>query len=103
MVDVFEHYRANPSSGFLDVFAEGALCSASDAENFGTGPGREFQQLSKECPAFAAEFAALGLRRLRAHWGPIISRKAEVRSECDELFKQVQAEVDAGGLCDLLV
>ena len=102
MVKLFEQYQANPS-GFVEVFAEGASCSSSDAENFGSGPGKEFQRLSKECPAFAAELAAVGLRNVRKHWGPINGHKAEIRPASDELFKQVQAAVDRSSLCPLLV
>ena len=102
MGKLFEQYQTNPS-GFVEVFAEGASCSASDAENFGSGPGKEFQRLSKECPAFAAELAAVGLRNVRKHWGPINSHKAEIRPASDELFKQVQAAVDRSSLCPLLV
>jgi hypothetical protein len=102
MTSLFDHYRANPS-GFLDVFAEGVTCSPADGQNFGTGPGAEFQRLSKECPAFAAEFAAVGLRNIRKHWGPINTRKAEIQPACDEMFRQVQAAVDAANLCGALV
>lgn len=102
MPQLFEHYSANPS-GFVEVFREGVHCSASDLQNFGTGPGKEFQRLSKECPAFAVEFAAVGLRNMRKHWGPINTRAAQVRPECDALFKQVQAIVDASaGICAAL-
>jgi hypothetical protein len=94
MEELFTQYSAKPS-GFLDVFGEGVRCSPASLENFGTGQGREFQRLSKECPAFAAEATALGLRCLRKHWGPISRRQAEIRPECDDLFKQVQAAVDA--------
>jgi len=98
---LFAQYSANPS-GFLDVFQEGVRCSASNLENFGSGDGREFQRLSKECPAFAAEFAAVGLRNIRKHWGPINRRAAEVRPECDALLRQVEACVDAAGLSEAL-
>ena len=91
---LFAHYSANPS-GFVDVFKEGVRCSASSLENFGSGEGKAFQRLCKECPAFAAEAAAVGLRNIRKHWGPISRRQAELRSECDELYRQVQAAVDA--------
>jgi len=70
---IFAQYSENPS-GFLDVFKEGVRCSAADLENFGSGDGEEFQSLSKACPAFAAEFAAVGLRHIRTHWGPINRR-----------------------------
>jgi hypothetical protein len=91
---LFAHYSAHPA-GFLDVFKEGVHCSASSHENFGSGDGREFQRLSKQCPAFAAEFAAVALRHVRSHWGPIKNRHAEVRKECDAMLRQVQAAVDA--------
>ena len=91
---LFTEYSSNPS-GFVEVFKEGARCRASDLENFGSGEGQEFQRLSKACPAFAAEFAAVGLRHIRKHWGPITRREAEVRPECDAMLRQVQAFVDA--------
>jgi Putative peptidoglycan binding domain/N-acetylmuramoyl-L-alanine amidase len=90
---LFSQYSANPS-GFLDVFKEGVRCSPANHKNFGSGAGRDFQRLSKECPAFAAEFAALALRNIRKHWGPISTRKAELRQECDEMLLQVQNVVE---------
>ena len=99
---IFAAYSENPS-GFVDVFKEGVNCSAADLENFGSGDGEEFQRLSKACPAFAAEFAALGLRHLRTHWGPINRQGAEVRPECDAMLRQVQDAVDASPeLCSAL-
>lgn len=91
---IFTQYQANPS-GFVDVFKEGVRCSPAGLENFGSGDGKEFQRLCKECPAFAVEFAAVALRHVRKHWGPIKRRQAEVRPECDTLLRQVQAAVDA--------
>jgi hypothetical protein len=91
---IFAQYQANPS-GFVDVFKEGVRCSAASLENFGSGDGKEFQRLCKECPAFAAEFAAVALRHIRKHWGPIIRKQAQVRPECDGLLSQVQAAIDA--------
>jgi hypothetical protein len=87
----------------VEIFKEGVECRASDLENFGTGDGREFQRLSKECPAFAAEFAAVGLRHFRKHWGPINRKEAQLVPECDAMFKRVQEMVDATDLCPLLL
>jgi hypothetical protein len=102
LLTLFAQYSADPS-GFVDVFKEGVQCSAASLENFGSGEGKEFQRLSKECPAFAAEFAAVGLRNVRKHWGPITRREAEVRPECDVMLRQVQAVVDASpGICSAL-
>ena len=99
---LFAQYSAHPS-GFLEIFREHVRCSAPDLENFGLGDGREFQRLSKQCPAFAAEFAAVALRHIRTHWGPINRKAAEVRPECDALLRQVQALVDASpGICAAL-
>src|SRR5215475_10430197 len=98
---LFTEYSENPS-GFLEVFKEGVKCSASDLENFGSGDGEEFQRLSKACPAFAAEFAAVGLRHLRTHWGPINRKRAEVKTECDEMLREVEQAVDDSSLCSAL-
>jgi hypothetical protein len=103
MVTLFDHYRANPS-GFVDVFKQGVTCSAASLENFGSGDGKEFQRLSKACPAFAAEFAAVGLRHFRKHWGPINRREAQVEPDADAMFRQVQAVVDGtSGICSELM
>jgi hypothetical protein len=93
MPKLFAQYSANPS-GFVDIFQEGVHVKPSDLENFGTGDGMDFQRLSKESPAFAAEFAAVGLRNIRTHWGPINTRATELRNECDAMFRQVQKAVD---------
>ena len=73
---MFDRYSNNPS-GFLDEFSEDVSCDARDWENYGSGDGREFQRLSKECPAFGAEFAAIVLRNRRRHYGPINRREAK--------------------------
>ncbi|MBY0319547.1 MAG: hypothetical protein K2X72_12555 [Reyranella sp.] len=103
LVPMFDSYKANPS-GFVDIFKQGVHCSAASWKNWGTGAGKDFQQLSKECPAFAVEFTALALRNIRTHWGPLSNHAAGLRSECDDLFLEVQRLIDAtpGGCTDLL-
>ena len=91
---LFAAYSAHPQ-GFLSVFQDGVKPTDSDLSNYGTGQGAEFQRLCKTCPAFAAEAAALGLRTIRKHWGPINRREAEIRPECDRLLQQVQNLIDA--------
>ena len=95
--ELFNHYSANPS-GFMDTFREGVQCSQESLESFGDGEGLAFQQLTKTCPAFAAEFAALGLRCIRTHWGPITRKEAQVRPEADAMLRQVQAALDQSPL-----
>jgi hypothetical protein len=100
--ELFDIYHANPQSAFLSVFEKGVRCSRGSAENFGSGAGRDFQEMSKKIPEFAAEFAAIGLRNIAHHWGPIKRLKAELRPECDDMFREVQALVDNSNLCPLL-
>jgi hypothetical protein len=99
---LFEQYSSKPS-GFREIFKEGVRCQASDLQNFGSGKGREFQRLSKECPAFAAEFAALGLRSFRTHWGPINRREVEIRPEGNVMLLEVQNFIDSEQVCPLLI
>lgn len=89
---LFEAYSANPD-GFLSIFREGLSGSASSNE--GSGDGAAFQALCKSCPAFAVEAAAVGLRTIRRHWGPINRREAEIRPEAETLLLQVQKVIDS--------
>lgn len=83
------------STELRSVFQEGVHCKPDDLENHGVeADGRAFQHLSKSCPAFAVELAALGLRHNRRHWGPINNREAELRVECDSMLQQVQHAVE---------
>lgn len=81
------------AEGLLSIFQEGVR--PRETRNFGTGEGVAFQALCKSCPAFAVETAAVGLRVLRRHWGPINRHEAEIRPEADTLFRAVQDLVDA--------
>jgi hypothetical protein len=85
---------------FADIFKEGVTCSAASWQDWGTGVGRDFQELTKACPAFAVEFAAVGLRNQRKHWGPINNRAAELRADSDAFFRQVQDFIDAEGITE---
>ncbi len=90
---LFQTYVADPR-GFLEVFQEGVKCRSYDLENFGTGNGKTYQELSKKCPAFAVEFTAVALRNRRKHWGPINRKNVELLPECDRLLLQVQKIID---------
>lgn len=88
-------YSASPKEGFLSIFREGVTVKAGDLDNTGSGDGAKFQQIAKTCPLFAVEAAAIALRTLYPHWGPIVRREVEIRSEANDLFKSVQNIVDA--------
>lgn len=82
------------SSALRNIFQEGVSPTKNDLENVGSGPGFDFQVLSKRCPAFAVEFTALGARKIRSHWSSINNRQVDIRPECDEMFLQVQTLID---------
>lgn len=100
---LFTKYKADTSGCLLDTFAEGVTCSAANWQNWGTGDGMTFQKMEKECPAFAAEYAAVMLRVAggsKGHYGPLRTKAAEIRPECDDLLHEVQKIVEQNpGLC----
>jgi hypothetical protein len=100
---LYKKYQQRPSSGFLDVFSEGVTCPADDWANVGGGPGRDFQQFSKDCPAFTVELAALALRSRANHWAPINARKVQIREECWTLLRGVETAIDDLGGCIAVV
>lgn len=108
---LFSSYRPkvggtpNTSKCMLGVFKGDFSCSADDAINYGApkSDGYQWQALTKACPAFAAEYAAVVLRVLgglppdEGEWGPIGChiRNADCRQptlypKCDAMFAQVQ-------------
>ncbi|MBO0715758.1 MAG: hypothetical protein J2P55_00275 [Rhizobiales bacterium] len=88
-------YAPCPPRCALEIFADGVTCSPEDWDCYGEGAGADYQELAKACPQFAVETAAIGLRKRRQHWGPINRREAELRTEADEMFQQVQDYVVA--------
>lgn len=91
---LLQRYSSDPHPDcLLDVFREGV--SKPISASVGSGHGLDFQRLAKSCPMFAVACAAVGLRNLRRHWGPINRKEAEVRSEANNLLLQVQQMVDS--------
>jgi peptidoglycan hydrolase-like protein with peptidoglycan-binding domain len=91
---IMTEYADNQWSGYLSTFEDGVSCSSSDWECYGSGSGYQFQEMCKNLPAFSAETAAITLRNLRNHYGPINRYEVELRREADEMFKAVQNYVD---------
>lgn len=90
---LIEDYRGRDD--LIDIFDDGVTCTRSEWRNWGDGAGRDFQALTKSCPAFAVDYAALLLRHRRSHWGPINRKTAEVRSEAVRLLVDVADRIDA--------
>jgi hypothetical protein len=100
---LFTAYKASSAGCYRSTFADGVTCSAANWQDWGTGDGYDFQKLEKECPGFAAFYAAVILRVSGGsvgHYGPLRTKAAEVRPECDAMLKQVQTLVTNNpGLC----
>ncbi len=73
----------------LPVYKEGV--SSAISQDWGTGPGRDFQHLCKHSPHFAAMSCALGMRTLSNHWGPLVRHEASIEPAADDMLKVVQA------------
>lgn len=93
---LFDMYWADPN-GFLETFDEGLSPTAGQIKDYGSGDGAAFQWLAKYAPAFACMAAAICLRVLRQHFGPINRKEAEIVPEADELLSAVQDLIEEGG------
>ncbi|MFD2056663.1 hypothetical protein ACFSQT_27385 [Mesorhizobium calcicola] len=106
MSDLFSTYKSDQKGCLLEVFSKQVTCSAWDARTWGSGTGADWQKLTKSCPAFAAEYAAVLLRTSggkKGEFGPIRTRKAQVLPECDSMLSQIQALIKATPqICDTL-
>jgi hypothetical protein len=92
---LFQKYRGR--TDLIEIFRQGVgTPSAHNQQTFGTGTGAEFQKLSKACPAFAVEYAAIVLRHNCQYSGPIIRRTIDMPWQCIQLFRDVQHIIDQG-------
>jgi hypothetical protein len=92
---LMDEFTAGLHPGYLDAWSEGVSCSSSDWESYGSGRGREFQELCKNQPAFSAETHALTLRNLCNHYGPVIRGEVELVRAADTMFRAVQEYLEA--------
>lgn len=88
---IYAYYKANPDKCH-EEFKEGITCKQSDSTIYGSGEGAVFQRLARSCPAFAVEYAAVAVRVVKNHFGPLVRKEAEVKKSCVELFKSLQQE-----------
>lgn len=88
---LLDHYSAPEADGLVGIFRDGVTPRPDDLTTYGSGTGAAFQKLAKAKPMFAVECAAVGLRVLRRHWGPVNRKELELRPEADDLFRKVQA------------
>jgi len=99
LTELTDQYTADRSKCLLGVFKQGVQCACCDAINWGDArhpedkEGMRWQRLTKTCPVFAAEYAAVVLRvsgGAKGEFGPFQRGETEVRPECDSMLTQVQ-------------
>src|SRR5262249_41994847 len=89
MQSLLDEYLEDPN-GFRPTFTKGLSPTASQLDCYGSGDGATYQWLARYSPAFAALVTAVGLRRLRGHWGPIGRREVDVVPQVDDFLIEVE-------------
>lgn len=91
LAQLWTAYHATPQACTLDIFMQGSDDEGSDV--VGTGAGADFQTFTKQCPAFAVDYALVLLRVLRKHFGTVNDGQTEFRPECTAMFVQIENTV----------
>ena len=90
MESIYEKYKSGELSCELEAFKQESIkCTSYDAKTFGTGEGATWQKLMKKCPAFSTQWAAILIRSQYKHFGPIIRKDAEFRTQCRDMLSKV--------------
>lgn len=90
-------YAENPQICELTLFAEGVNAAHTSCKPKIVGEGTKgalWQQITRECPACAAEYAVTLMRHRRKHFGPINRKDVEFKPECRSMLEGVAALVD---------
>ena len=87
-------YKTNSGRCRLAIFLEGVKDLKKPL--FGTGDPADYQKFTKECPAFATEYALVMLRVNRTHFGTINNRLAKNLQVCNKMFRDIEAVVKCG-------
>jgi hypothetical protein len=86
---LYDYYRAHPQSCQLSIFMEGN--EDLNKPLYGAGPGASFQRFTKECPAFATEYAMVMFRADRSQYGSIGDRLVKYHEACFSMLKELEA------------
>lgn len=85
---LLEYYKAHKEECLADVFSKNVRVKTDGY--FGEGVGLEFQKFTRSCPAFQAEYAAVMIRNMRTHFGPLLTKKAVYFEGCEDLLAGVE-------------
>ena len=91
LVTLYASYQAAPQTCLLELYMEGA--KDKKAPLVGTGDAAKFQRFTKECPAFATDYAAIMFRTNRNHFGPIKNMRAKLLPVCEAMLERVEQSV----------
>lgn len=85
-------YKDNLEECDLDVWKQGVSPSHKSCkpDAVGGGGGQSWQEFTRACPAFAADWAAVVLRKRRQHFGPINRKEVQFVPACKSLLDQVE-------------
>lgn len=89
LTPLYYSYKGSSLWCELELYSRKVTCKPSDWVNHGSGEGVKFQETAKKCPAFSVEYAAILIRTLRKHFGPIIRKEVEYRPECLKMFQEI--------------
>jgi hypothetical protein len=87
--ELLDEFWSDPN-GFRPTFSRGLSPSSSQLDCYGSGDGAKYQWLSRFSPSFHTLVTGIGLRLLRAHWGPIGRKEVDLNPDVDELLIEVQ-------------
>ncbi len=99
---LYADYKAGKKDCLKTVYTDNVSCSASEWKYWGTGEGVTFQKLSKECPAFATEYAAIMFRTQRSHYYPLnqagkperyLQKWIDPHPDCVDLLEEIESKV----------
>ncbi len=91
LTELMTFYKSHPEMCLLTTFMVGVHRKMTVP--IGDGPGANFQQFTKECPAFATEYAAVMLRVNKHHYGTINTHTAEYEKSCAAMFRRIESAV----------
>jgi hypothetical protein len=80
--------------GYVEIFRQGVESNDGEFDCYGSGDGERFQETCKLAPEFAAATAAIGLRTLCNHWGPVNRGEVTLLPSLDDVYRRVQIIVD---------
>jgi hypothetical protein len=89
---LLDDYKSDPNA-FRESFTIGLSPTTSNLDIYGSGLGAQYQWLARYSPAFTAFVTGIGLRLLRAHWGPIGRREVLIEPKVDKMLQDVQGLV----------